>query len=141
MISLLGLLLALSILFGMAYILVEQWDQLKWQMLVRAIITLVFFGAVAYGVRYWLVIGVSCLPDCVGANLVGRTMRGARLDGANLVNANLSRTDLAKAHLYGADLSGALLVRVNLEGADLRNARLLGANLEHANLAGGGGRR
>ncbi|MCB0065087.1 MAG: transporter substrate-binding protein [Caldilineaceae bacterium] len=136
MISLLGPLLALLILFGVTYLLVEQWDQVKWQVIARLILALILFGVVAYGVRYWLVIGASCLPDCVGANLVGREMSGARLNGANLVSANLSRTDLSKASLRGADLSGALLVRVNLEGADLRDAQLLGANLERANLAG-----
>lgn len=136
MISLLGPFLALLILFGAAYALVEQWDRLKWFIILRLVAMIVLFGSAAYAMRYWLVIGATCLPDCVGANLVGREMRGARLNAANLVNANLSRTDLAKAQLQGANLSGALLVRVNLEGADLRGARLLGANLARANLAG-----
>lgn len=136
MISLLGPLLGLLLLFGVAYALVEQWDQQKWQIIMRAVGMILVLGVLAYGVYYWLVVGFTCLPDCVGANMVGRAMVGARLDGVNLVNANLSRTDLSKARLRGADLSGALLVRVNLEGADLRDARLLGANLERANLAG-----
>lgn len=136
MLSFLIPLLAFVILFVLAYFFAEMWDEIKWQVIARVIIALIIFGLVAYGARYWIIVGVSCIPDCVGANLVGREMSGARLDGATLVNTNLSRTDLSKAHLRGADLSGATMVRVNLEGADLRDARLLGANLERANLAG-----
>ncbi|MEZ4663368.1 MAG: transporter substrate-binding protein [Caldilineaceae bacterium] len=136
MVTTLGSLIILLFLFATAYALVDRWEQVKIQVFLRLIVALLMVAAIAYGFRYWIIFGVSCLPDCVGANLVGRELGGARLNGADLVNANLSRTNLAKAQLQGADLSGALLMRANLEGADLRNAKLLGANLQNANLAG-----
>jgi len=124
------------LLFAVVYVLAEKWDEIKWQLYFRGIVVAVLLLAGAYGVRYWIVIGVSCLPDCVGANLVGRDLSKARLNNANFVNANLSRVDLSEAQLQNTDLSGALLMRANLEGADLRNAKFLGANLQKANLAG-----
>ena len=128
--------LIVLLLFAMAYALVDKWEQLKFQLIIRMFVVIVVLGAMAYGLRYWIVFGVTCLPNCVGANLVGSDLRGMRLNNADLVNANLSRADLSKAQLQGADLSGALLMRTNLEEADLRNAKLLGANLQNANLAG-----
>ncbi|MEZ4707686.1 MAG: transporter substrate-binding protein [Caldilineaceae bacterium] len=136
MVTALGSLVILLFLFGAAYALVDQWDRVKYRIILRLVLALIILAAIAYGFRYWVIFGVSCLPNCVGANLVGRELGGARLNGADLVNANLSRTNLAKAQLQGADLSGALLMRANLEGADLRNAKFLGTNLQNANLAG-----
>lgn len=136
MITLLGPTIALLILFAVVYALVDKWDRLKRQIIIRATILIVFSALISFSIGYWLVVGVSCLPDCVGANLVGRELNGMRLNNANLVNANLNRTNLSKSQLRGADFSGSQLMRANLEGADLRNAKFLGANLQRANLAG-----
>jgi hypothetical protein len=58
-------------------------------------------------------------PDYVGADLIGRRLRGA----------DLSRANLRGAYLIGADLRDAVLDRADLIGADLRGAQLSGADL------------
>ncbi|MCB0093296.1 MAG: pentapeptide repeat-containing protein, partial [Caldilineaceae bacterium] len=83
--------LIVLLLFAMAYALVDKWEQLKFQLIIRMFVVIVVLGAMAYGLRYWIVFGVTCLPNCVGANLVGSDLRGMRLNNADLVNANLSR--------------------------------------------------
>lgn len=136
MLSLILPLIALLILFGLAFALVETWDQLKFQIIARLIVLVLFLSVVAFGVRYRIVNAVGCLPNCVGTNLVGRELGGLQLVEANFVGSNLSGADLSRARLRGANLSGTNLVRANLEGADLRGAKLLGAKLDNANLAG-----
>ncbi|MBX3011224.1 MAG: transporter substrate-binding protein [Caldilineaceae bacterium] len=129
-------LVLLLFLFGLIFVLAERWDSIKHQLLLRLFIFLLLVGAALFGVRYWLVSSIGCIPHCVGASLVGRDLAGFDLNEANFVEAKLSGATLAKAKLRGADLSGADLLQVNLEGADLQNAKLLGSNLQGANLAG-----
>lgn len=136
MVFLIFLLLLMLLLFGLVFVLVEQWESLKHQLLLRLAVVLLVVGALLVGVRYWLVSAVGCIPDCVGASLVGRDLAGYDLNGANFIEANLSGATLASANLQGADLSGAELVQVNLENANLQEANLLGSNLQGANLAG-----
>lgn len=136
MITFLGPIIGLLILFALAFALVDKWDQLKRQIFIRLLVIIALVALAAYGARYYIAVGVSCLPDCVGANLVGRELGWLQLDNMNFVDANLNRANLAGGRLQNANFSGAVLVRANLEGADLRNALFLGANLNRANLAG-----
>lgn len=136
MLYLLLLLLVLFLLFGLAFVLVDQWEKLKYQLITRAIVALALLGGGLFLARYWLINSVGCLPECVGASLVGRDLSGLELDDATFVDANLSGALLTKAQLQRADLSGANLVQADLESADLQGAKLLGANLTGANLAG-----
>lgn len=136
MLYLLLLLLLLLLIFGLAFTLAEQWEQVRRQLLVRVVILLIMIGGGLWGVRYWLVSSIACIPDCVGASLVGRDLSGFTLTEANFTEANLSSAILTGADLQGADLSGADLNHANLENVDLKNAKLLGANLQGVNLAG-----
>lgn len=85
---------------------------------------------------YQIVRVQPCVPDCIGANLLRRDLRGFDLHGVKLVGANLREANLSGANLNGADLSGAILTRINLENADLRGAIILGAELTGAILTG-----
>ncbi|MEZ4868204.1 MAG: urea ABC transporter substrate-binding protein [Caldilineaceae bacterium] len=136
MFYLLFLLLILLFLFGLAFVVAEQWDRVKYQLLGRVLVIVLVVGGALFGMRYWLVRSVACIPHCVGASLVGRDLSGFRLNNASFVDAKLNGATLAKAHLRGADLSRADLSYANLESADLQDAYFLGANLEGANLAG-----
>ncbi len=129
-------LIVLLLLFGLVFALVDRWESLKRQFLLRLVIVLIVVGSGLVVLRYWLVSSIGCIPDCVGASLVGRDLAGFDLNEANFVEANLSGATLAGALLQGADLSGADLVQVNLENADLQAAQLVGSNLQGANLAG-----
>jgi len=73
--------------------------------------------------------GLSCAPNCPGADLSHANLSGAILPGANLSSANLSYADLRSANLSNAYLNGA-----NLVSADLSNAILDGANLDASSL-------
>lgn len=77
-----------------------------------------------------------CTPDCIGANLLRRDLRGFDLHGVKLIGADLQEANLSGVNLSGADLSGAMLTRANLENADLRGALLLGVDLTGATLTG-----
>ena len=136
MVYLIFLLLVLLLLFGLVFTLVDRWESLKRQLLLRLVIIIIVLSGALFGLRYWLIGSIGCIPNCVGASLVGLDLAGFDLNGANFVEANLSTATLAKAELQGADLSGAELVQVNLENANLQDAKLLGSNLQGANLAG-----
>ena len=136
MISLLFPLIALLLVFALAFALIDKWNQLKRQIILRLTLVIFLLGSAGFVARYYLITGVACLPTCIGINLVGRNLSGMTLNNANFVGSNLSGSDLSNAQLQGADLSGSLLERTKLEGADLRNVKFLGANLSNANLAG-----
>ncbi|MCE7984880.1 MAG: hypothetical protein DYG89_27215 [Caldilinea sp. CFX5] len=86
--------------------------------------------------RYWIIYGVSCVPDCVGRNLLGRDFSQGILRNSNFTEANLRGADLSEADLYNADFSGANLDGVNLQNANLRGVRFVGASLVKADLRG-----
>lgn len=96
-------------------------------------LVLLAFFALAW---YQIIRVQPCTPDCIGANLLRRDLRGADLHGVKLIGANLREADLTGANLNGADLSGAFLTRSKLENADLRGAIILGADLTGATLTG-----
>jgi uncharacterized protein YjbI with pentapeptide repeats len=94
-------------------------------------------------------VGLNCLSDFAGANLVGAELGGIDLNSANLeycnlrggdlTDADLSEANLRYANLSGADLSGAylegaILHHSNLHSASLALANLIGADLTFANL-------
>lgn len=110
------------------------------QLLRRATGSLLVVGLVLGSVFllawYQIVRVHPCTPDCIGANLLRRDLRGFDLHGVKLVGANLREANLSGINLNGADLSGTLLTRSNLENADLRGAVILGADLTGANLTG-----
>lgn len=100
---------------------------------VGLLIALVVWGALWRAGVHW---GqpIACLPQCVGANLSYRDLRGVNLSGAVLHKADLSRSDLTGADLSHADLRGANLRSAQLNGANLTGANLTGANLRQARL-------
>lgn len=129
-------LLLLILIFVMAFSLAEMWDQVRSRFIVLTAVTLVVLVGALVGLRYWFTFSTGCVPECTGANLVGRDLEEQELNGANFVEANLSGANLAGAQLVGADLSGATLKAATLEGANLQDAFLLGADLSGVNLAG-----
>ncbi len=86
--------------------------------------------------RYWIIYGVSCVPDCVGKNLLGRDFSDGIMRNSDFTEANLRGADLSGADLYNANFSGANLDGVNLQNANLRGARFIGASLVKADLRG-----
>lgn len=136
MLSLLLLLLILYLLFGLAFTVAEQWEKIRRRLLTQLLIFLFLLGGALWGLRYWLVSSIACIPHCVGASLVGRDLSRFSLQDATFTEANLSGSVLTDADLPGADFSGADLSNTNLENVNLQNAKLLGANLTGANLAG-----
>ena len=133
---LLFVLLLLILVFAMAFSLAETWDQVRGRFIVIIAATALVITGALVGLRYWFTFSTGCVPNCTGANLVGRDLEDQVLSGANFVEANLSNANLAGAQLVGADLSGARLLAATLEGANLENALLLGTDLTGVNLAG-----
>ncbi|MEZ4868135.1 MAG: pentapeptide repeat-containing protein [Caldilineaceae bacterium] len=88
------------------------------------------------GLRLAIVRPITCVPTCIGENLLGRDLHGLKLAGTNFVEANLQGADLSEANLRQVDLSGANLFNANLRNADLSEAQLIGANLTGADLGG-----
>lgn len=129
-------LLLLILVFVMAFTLAEMWDQVRMRFIRLVAVTLLVLAGALFGLRYWFTFSTGCVPNCTGANLVGRALEEQDLNGANFVEANLSGANLARAQLVGADLSGATLMGTTLEGANLQDAFLLGADLTSVNLAG-----
>ena len=133
------LLFPLIILLGivaLAFVTAGAWGDVRQRVLVRLSVFVILVSVISFAARYWIIIAVDCVPNCVGVNLVARDMSGMRLENANFVGANLTGAQFGKARLQQADFSGARLSQANFEGADLTGARLLGANLHNANLAG-----
>lgn len=87
-------------------------------------------------VRYWIVYGIRCVPDCVGESLIGLDLHGANMRNSDFAEANLRGANLSEADLYNADFSGANLDGVNLQNANLKGARFVGASLIRADLRG-----
>ncbi len=129
-------LLLLILVFAMAFSLAEMWDQVRGRFIIVSMVTVLVIAGTLLGLRYWFTFSTGCVPNCTGANLVGRNLAEQDLNGANFVEANLSGANLAGAQLVGADLSGATLTAATMEGADLQDAFLLGADLTGVNLAG-----
>lgn len=136
MIQFLFPLIVLLLIIALAFIMADTWGNVKWRVIRRLTIFTLLVSAVFGAARYWIILSVDCVPNCVGINLVARDMSGMRLNGANFVGANLTGAQFHKTHLQDANLSGTRLIQANLEGADLTGARLLGADLRNANLAG-----
>src|SRR5438132_1825119 len=55
--------------------------------------------------RYRIIRPIRCLPDCVGANLMDRDLRGMDLSNSSFMEANLRRANLEGANLRRTDLS------------------------------------
>ena len=87
-------------------------------------------------IRLLIMRPVTCMPQCTGMNLAGRSLQRAQLANANFVEANLQRVDFSGANLSEADFSGANLTDADLRNTDLRDAKLIGADLTRANLGG-----
>lgn len=94
------------------------------------------FIVLLFGLRYLITRPVTCIPDCIGMNLIGRDLSGLNLAKTNFVEAQLQGVDLNGVNLYEADLSGANLTGANLRNANLNDAKLIGANLSRADLGG-----
>ena len=124
------LVITMTLLGGTTYIRLIR--RVVWSVLGVGLVVVATF-VVAW---YQIVSVQSCRPDCIGANLLRRDLRGFDLHGGKLVGANLSEANLSGVNLSGADLSGALLTRSNLENADLQGAVILGADLTGAILTG-----
>ncbi|MFZ4658741.1 MAG: pentapeptide repeat-containing protein, partial [Caldilineaceae bacterium] len=118
-------LLLLFLVFAMAFTLAEMWDQVRQRFFIVVVTTLLVVMGALVGLRYWFTFSTGCVPNCTGANLVGRDLAEKVLNGANFVEANLSGANLAGAQLEKADLSGATLTGAILEGANLQGAFLL----------------
>ena len=84
--------------------------------------------------RYRIIRPIRCLPDCVGANLMDRDLRGMDLSNSSFMEANLRRANLEGANLRRTDLSGSNLMDAKLRHANLSLAKLMGADLTRANL-------
>ncbi|MFM7584134.1 MAG: pentapeptide repeat-containing protein, partial [Caldilinea sp.] len=70
----------------------------------------VFFALFQFNLLLPVLISLtSCVPDCTGANLVGRSLNNLNLETADFVDANLSGVDLSRSQLSDADFSGANL--------------------------------
>lgn len=136
MLYLLLLLLGLGLIFGLAFTLAEHWEVVRRQLLMKVMILLIVISSGLWWLHYWMVSSIACIPDCVGASLVGRDLSDFILEGANFAEANLRDAVLTGADLRGADFSGADLIYANLENVNLQQAKLLGTNLTGANLTG-----
>lgn len=136
MVTLLVPLIILALFFGLAFLLVEKWETLQFQILSRLFLIILLISTIFYIVRFWVIVGIDCAPECVGVDLATRDLRGLNLVGANFVDANLSRTNFQDTVLIGANFIAANLTGANLQGVDLTNAKLMGANLDSANLSG-----
>lgn len=88
------------------------------------------------GLRAVIVRPVTCVPNCIGENLLRSNLHGLNLAHTNFVEANLQNANLSGANLQQVDLSGANLLNANLQNANLNEAQLIGANLTGANLGG-----
>ena len=71
-----------------------------------------------------------------GTNLVGAKLAGADLAGTNLIGANLQNAELAEASFSNYKLGEAQLKGANLGNADLSKAHLQSVNLAGSNLSG-----
>lgn len=102
----------------------------------RVTLMAIFVVGLFISARYWIIYGVSCVPNCVSQNLLGRDLSQGVLRNSDFTEANLRGADLSEADLYNADFSGANLDGVNLRNANLRGARFIGASLIKADLRG-----
>ena len=66
--------------------------------------------------------------DYSGADLRGRSFRGANLSRAKLIGAELCSADLRGANLHKTDFTGAHLTRTDLRGTNLSSAILTDAH-------------
>ena len=126
----------LALLVVIANHLVENRQIMIRRIGVRLILVVVLLIGLFISARYWIIYGVSCVPDCVGKNLLGRDFSGGILRNSDFTEANLRGADLSEADLYNADFSGANLDGVNLQNANLKGARFVGASLIKADFRG-----
>ena len=104
------LLFPLIILLGivaLAFVTAGAWGDVRQRVLVRLSVFVILVSVIFFAARYWIIIAVDCVPNCVGVNLVARDMSGMRLENANFVGANLTDGILRSANLTNADLRAA----------------------------------
>lgn len=74
------------------------------------------------------------LADLRGADFSNSILAGVQLDSANMQGTRFSMANLAKASIRSLYLQGAILTSADLEAANLKDANLDGADLSGANL-------
>lgn len=104
--------------------------------LIRVVVVLAIVAATLLLARVVILQSLSCLPECIGVNLIARDLRDMDLRHVIFVESNLQRTDLSNTDLRWADFSGADLRDTVLTNADLRGAKFIGADLRRADLRG-----
>lgn len=130
-----SLLLVTALIFLSNRLMQAQSSVVRQSMLRLALIFSVIVGAFLWA-RYWLLLAVSCRPDCVGANLVAWDLEGAVLRNSDFAEADLRRADLSNADLFNADFSGANLNGVSFQNGNLLRTRFMGALLSNADFRG-----
>ena len=113
---LLFVLLLLILVFAMAFSLAETWDQVRGRFIVIIAATALVITGALVGLRYWFTFSTGCVPNCTGANLVGRDLEDQVLSGANFVEANLSNANLAGAQSLNAQSFNEALWRHGTPG-------------------------
>lgn len=129
-------LLVLILLFAIAFTLAENWGKMRTRLVITGTVLFTLALGIPFAIGYSLATYTGCVPNCVGASLVGRNFNGFELNDADFVEADLSGTDLTNSQLQRSDFSGALLIDTNFENANLQDAIFVGANLTGANLVG-----
>ncbi len=116
--------------------LVDSISSIKQRLILTLLLVVIIIVAAFMLIRYTIVRPITCTPNCIGENLLGRDLGGLNLARTNFVEANLQGADLHEANLRQVDLSGANLFKANLRNADLSEAQLIGTNLTGADLGG-----
>ncbi|MBV7329467.1 pentapeptide repeat-containing protein [Chloroflexi bacterium TSY] len=130
-----GLILMVALLYISSRVAHENASIVRQSILRVAFIVVVMVGVFLWA-RYWLLLAVSCRPDCVGANLVAWDLERAVLRNSDFAEANLRGANLSNADLFNADFSGANLDGVNFQNGNLRSTRFMGAVLSNADFRG-----
>ncbi|MEM7125874.1 MAG: pentapeptide repeat-containing protein [Chloroflexota bacterium] len=106
------------------------------QLAISLTLFIIIILSIVLGLRYFIVRPITCIPNCIGENFLGRDLRGLNLSQTNFVEANFQGADLSETTLRQVDMSGANLLNANLRNADLSEAQLIGSNLSGADLGG-----
>jgi len=128
--------LILLLILSLVILLVEQWEILQFQILNRVFLITLLIVTALYVLRFWIIAGVDCVPQCASVNLVNRDLRGFPLVNANFAYSNLNGANLAHTNLRDANFIAASLLNADLKNVNLTDAKLMGAKLDGANLSG-----
>jgi len=129
-------LVTVLLILSLVILLVEQWDRLQFQILNRLFLITLLIVTVLYFLRFWVITGIDCIPQCASVNLVNRDLRGFPLEGANFSYSNLNGARFDHTNLRGANFIAASLLNADLKNVDLTDAKMMGAKLDGANLSG-----